>query len=484
MSCFFFLFSDGKVYLEKSNLKTNCTKKALEEFPNDVFDLETRRRGAIVLHCFLAFYMFVLLNFVCDDYFVPSIKTLCERLSISKDVAGATFMAAATSSPELFINIIGTFVTKGDLGVGTIVGSAVFNILAVPACCGLLGGQSVKIDWWPLTRDCFVYGLTVVLLIIFLNNGYIAWNEALILVILYFFYITAMYHNDSISNYVKNFWRKRINGRRPYREIKITQESIPLLKYKKVYYGREEQDVGSFVQVNETYSSLFKNEGGMDSESNENCGETIFVIPEGLASKFFFFFSFPISFVLYVTIPDCKRKNKQRLWPITFIMCIVWIAGTSYVVSWMITVVGDTLSIPDSVMGLTFLAAGMSIPEATSSVIVTNQGHGGMGISSSIGSNTFDILLCLGLPWLIKSTFFPAQSGNHLIKINSRGLGYTAISLLTTLTFLYASFFFNRFILDRKIGILCLFMYLTFLIFACLMELNVFFIVNLPPCGS
>lgn len=50
---------------------------------------------------------------------------------------GGTFMAAAASSSELFINVVGTFVTKSDLGVGTIVGSAVFNILAVPSCCGL-----------------------------------------------------------------------------------------------------------------------------------------------------------------------------------------------------------------------------------------------------------------------------------------------------------------------------------------------------------
>ena len=59
---------------------------------------------------------------------------------MSPDVAGATLMAIGTSSPELFINIIGTFVTQGDIGVGTIVGSAVFNALAVPACCGLLAG--------------------------------------------------------------------------------------------------------------------------------------------------------------------------------------------------------------------------------------------------------------------------------------------------------------------------------------------------------
>jgi len=50
-------------------------------------------------------------------------------------------MAAASSSPELFINVIGTFITEGDLGVGTIVGSAVFNILAVPACCAIFANE-------------------------------------------------------------------------------------------------------------------------------------------------------------------------------------------------------------------------------------------------------------------------------------------------------------------------------------------------------
>lgn len=39
---------------------------------------------------------------------------------MSNDVAGATFMAAATSAPELFVNVIGTFITEGDIGIGTI----------------------------------------------------------------------------------------------------------------------------------------------------------------------------------------------------------------------------------------------------------------------------------------------------------------------------------------------------------------------------
>lgn len=60
---------------------------------------------------------------------------------MKEDIAGATFMAIASSSPELFINSVGTFITEGDIGIGTIVGSAVFNILAVPACCGLFANM-------------------------------------------------------------------------------------------------------------------------------------------------------------------------------------------------------------------------------------------------------------------------------------------------------------------------------------------------------
>lgn len=39
-----------------------------------------------------------------------------------------------------------------------------------------------------------------------------------------------------------------------------------------------------------------------------------------------------------------------------------------------------------------------------------------MGISNSIGSNTFDILLCLGLPWFIKATFMPTIAGKQSVR--------------------------------------------------------------------
>lgn len=44
------------------------------------------------------------------------------------------------------------FITHGDVGVGTIVGSAVFNILCIVGVCGIFAGQVSKIlSLWSST---------------------------------------------------------------------------------------------------------------------------------------------------------------------------------------------------------------------------------------------------------------------------------------------------------------------------------------------
>lgn len=84
----------------------------------------------------------------------------------------------------------------------------------------------------------------------------------------------------------------------------------------------------------------------------------------------------------------------------------------------MITIIGTTLGIPDTVMGLTFVAAGVSIPDALSSIAVIKEGYGDMAVSNAVGSNVFDILVCLGLPWLIQTTIL--VPGGH-VNVISKG---------------------------------------------------------------
>merc|ERR1719367_2036522 len=143
--------------------------------------------------------MFVALALVCDDYFVPSLDVLTETLGLAPDVAGATFMAAGGSAPELFTSIIGVFLTKSDVGIGTIVGSAVFNVLFVIAACAFASASALKLTAWPLIRDTTFYSIALMVLVAFFTDDYIQWWEALILFLWYFAYVIFMKFNAPLE---------------------------------------------------------------------------------------------------------------------------------------------------------------------------------------------------------------------------------------------------------------------------------------------
>jgi len=64
-------------------------------------------------------------------------------------------------------------------------------------------------------------------------------------------------------------------------------------------------------------------------------------LPEGtdLLTLIGWVVSYPGRVALTFTIPDCRGETPS-IYPLTFAMCIVWIAGLSYIVSWMMTIIG------------------------------------------------------------------------------------------------------------------------------------------------
>ena len=119
----------------------------------------------LALMCWSIYYMFWGLAIVCDDYFVASLEAISEALGLSSDVAGATFMAAGSSAPELFTSLMGVFAVKNDVGVGTIVGSAVFNLCCIIGGTAMFTPTTLVIDWKPITRDTLFYGLSIAAMI-------------------------------------------------------------------------------------------------------------------------------------------------------------------------------------------------------------------------------------------------------------------------------------------------------------------------------
>lgn len=84
--------------------------------------------GGVAVYIVVLLYSFLGTALVCDDYFVPALEDTAAALGMSEDVAGATLMAAGSSAPELAIATVSTLVSPSEVGVGTIIGSAVFNL--------------------------------------------------------------------------------------------------------------------------------------------------------------------------------------------------------------------------------------------------------------------------------------------------------------------------------------------------------------------
>lgn len=100
-------FTSRHLSAHKTHKLKNCTPPSIEEFPNDFFNQKQRQHGAVIVNFAVAFYMFWAIAIVCDDYFVPCLEIICEKMDLQSDVAGATFMALGSSAPELFASVIG-----------------------------------------------------------------------------------------------------------------------------------------------------------------------------------------------------------------------------------------------------------------------------------------------------------------------------------------------------------------------------------------
>lgn len=212
--------------------------------------MEQLRQGWVVLHVFAAVYFFILLAIICNDYFLPTVECICEDLNLSKDVAAATFMATATSMPEFFTNTISTLITDSDMGLGTIIGSLMFNTLGVAGLAALCinkvsifsssryihgvyvtqlksdfmcnnwlfllslsftSFQPVQLDWWPIARDCVIYSFNTVVLVVLAWGGYVTFTESCIMMGFLIFYYFLTFNNNKFMPAIRVFVEDKLN---------------------------------------------------------------------------------------------------------------------------------------------------------------------------------------------------------------------------------------------------------------------------------
>ncbi len=347
-----------------------------------------------VLALLLSFY---LMAKIVDGYFIDSLDRIAKRLDMSSDAAGATLMAVGSSAPELFIALIAVL-KPGEheaIGMGTIVGSAIFNILVITGFVGIV--RKSKIPWQGASRDLFFYTVTIIVLILFFLNGELNTLETVIMIVFYFVYVLIVI-----------FWKKL----------------FPKISSKEIEIEEEEEEP-------EVYDKWWKR-------------------PMELLNK----------------ILDLIFPKKEKYW-LAFSISVGFIALLSWVLVESAIEISHVLHIPEAIIALTVLAVGTSIPDLFSSIIVAKQGRGGMAVSNGIGSNIFDILIGLGLPFLIMIL----MTGEN-INVGTSDLMQSIILLFGTVILLIMMFVFNKWCIGKKMGYFLVGIYVLYVLwqFAVLYE--------------
>lgn len=340
----------------------------------------------LILSALSLIAIFYILAILCDEYFVPSLDIMAKRLKMPSDVAGATLMAVGSSAPELFTSLF-AILRPGDtanVGAGTIVGSAIFNILVIIGASAMY--KRAKLTWQPVVRDMLFYVVSILALLWAFWDGRVVLYEAIGFVLLYVVYIVAVI-----------YWKKIL----PYNDVDV----IEVLE-------KGEKEMNGIHKLTRILLSCL--------------------------------------------IPNCQKNPKHYV--ATFLISIAGLAGLSYLLVEIAVHMAGILDINPTIVALTVLAAGTSVPDLISSIIVAKQGRGDMAVSNAVGSNIFDILFCLGFPWLI------------LIGINGGSISVQTENLTSSVLLLFATVLSILFILivrkwwiGRKSGIVLILAYLAYL---------------------
>ncbi len=337
----------------------------------------------ILLYILILLTCFVVLARIVDLFFIASLDKISKDLKLSGEAAGATLMAVGSSAPELFVALFAVLKPgeHGAIGIGSIVGSAIFNLLVIigAAACA----KTIKLTKAPLIRDLLFYTLTVVLLVFFIHDGNFSLLESGIFLGVYVVYVLAVV-----------YWQRIF----PYEDVK----------------GDEKQH-----------------------EQNEESNKIIRQLDRFLK------FIFP------------REKNYYGV----FAVSIILIAVLSYVLVEVAVVSAHILNVSETIIALIVLAVGTSVPDLFSSIIVAKQGRGDMAVSNAIGSNIFDILVGLGLPFMIVMLLSgdTIEAGGNITR--------SVIILLGAVVLLVILLFLGRWKVKKPVGILLILVYIAYVVF-------------------
>lgn len=367
--------------------------------------------GGVILFMILTIQLFWGLAYVSDHYFAESLKIFCEKFELSDGVAGAFIMAIGSSFGDFVISILALFIFHSTVGLGTILGSAIFNHLVISGVCAKYAKHGVlKVNPDNFTKDCISYLLSLCALMVVFNRASFEknnWDECLSITWLESSLLCLCY--GSYVAYTLHFPTKRND------EILTT----PILSEDDRWEKKEQKEKDMNHETTDTP------EGKREIESFDVGRDSLIISDQSTSMEVaaiysqisFNYLVYPLKFVIDWSMPDPSKPENADRYIYIMALSIAWISMLVEAVLECLTTIGSVVGISESLMGMTISAMGASLPTLVASMSVAKAGKGDMAISNALGANIFCGLFGLGFPWLLYTI-----AGNNYDGIQDDGI--------------------------------------------------------------
>jgi len=457
------------------NHHDNCSFKNL--VTPHVFSIFSSTWFLAIVYCLVLLYLFLGIAII-SDIFMNSIEVITSQTKIIKvysslgfpgveekrvkiwndSVANLTLMALGSSAPEILLSIteiVGSGFVAGELGPGTIVGSAAFNLLIISAVCvtALQEGQvkSIReINVFIITSFFSVFAyIWLFLILVVISPEIIELWEAIITFGFFPLLVFLAYLAD------RNFFRdgtlgtSTVSRRKSLRRKWVKLSKVWVRQFKSAmdilppnHDSEEDESIGG--------STKRTDNGRCESTQRTTPTSQDVQVKEEEEPTILDYVLHAISFqwkVAFASVPP------PRIWGgwATFLTSLVVIGILTAIVGDVATTFGCLIGLEQSVNAITFVAMGTSLPDLFASrIAVMTEATADNAIGNVTGSNSVNVFLGLGLPWLMAAIHWTVQG--KAFKVPSGNLGF-AVALYTAVAILAIGLLvLRRFVVGGEVG--------------------------------
>lgn len=313
------------------------------------------------------------------DMFVDGASGVARRFHLPELLIGATVVSIGTTLPEVMVSAQGAMAGSGSMAYGNAIGSIICNTALIAAITVTLKPAKTERKALVLPVIFFFASAAFYVFVAYFFGEFARWVGIVLLAIFVIYMVTVILR-------MKKGPASEIDG--------VVEESG------EAHEEAEEENHPSVLTLIIEALVVF-------------CGGGIMIYRGGVFRwiAVVMMAVFAVYAVLAIIRKATKAKPLGILNDLFFIVIGAGvIAGGANMLVDSGTVIAKEFGVPETVIALTFVALGTSLPELVTAITSLLKGHGALSLGNIIGANLFNLVLVSGVSTTISPFAVPSES--------------------------------------------------------------------------